>query len=131
MEALFSEAWAKRFSNKWNSNVEMVNQLATANFDSVVAFGFLDHPQPEVVLEISQGRIIHAQTYETGANHTVEWDLRAKPEQWEKWRGNGPGITGLGVAVASRQLQFIAGDYRKMIRQPLLAGPFLKFFTFL
>lgn len=131
MEDLFSEAWAKRFSGKWNGNAEMVNQLAAANFDSVVAFGYLDHPVPEVVLKITQGRITHTQRYEPDTSPLADWDLRAKPEQWEKWRGNGPGITGLGVAVASRQLQFVAGDYRKMIRQPLLAGPFLKFFTFL
>ncbi|MDR3392612.1 MAG: hypothetical protein P4L77_12855 [Sulfuriferula sp.] len=131
MEDLFSEAWAKRFSNKWNNNTEMVDQLAAANFDSVIAFGYLDYPVPEVILEITQGLITHTQPYAADSCPVAEWDLRAKPEQWAKWRGNGPGITGLGVAVASRQLQFVAGDYRKMIRQPLLAGPFLKFFTFL
>ena len=131
MEALFSEAWAKRFSNKWNDNTEMVEQLAAANFDSVIAFGYLDHPIPAVLIEITRGRITNTRPYEADSSLTPEWDLRAKPEQWEKWRGNGPGITGLGVAVTSRQLQFVVGDYRRMIRQPLLAGPFLKFFSFL
>ncbi len=131
MEDLFSEEWAKRFSRKWNNNTEMVEQLAAANFDSVVALGYPNHSMPEVVLEITQGRITNTRCMELNNCPDTDWDLRAEPEQWEKWRGNGPGITGLGVAVASRQLQFIAGDYRRMIRQPLLAGPFLKFFTFL
>lgn len=131
MEDLFSEAWARRFTNKWNNNTEIVEQLAAANFDSVIAFGYLDHPTPEVLIEITQGRITNTRRCEADNSQAPEWDLRAKPEQWEKWRGNGPGITGLGVAVTSRQLQFVAGDYRRMIRQPLLAGPFLKFFTFL
>ena len=131
MEDLFSASWAKRFSQKWNSNTEIVEQLAAANFDSVIAFGYLDQPAPEVLIEITHGRITNTQCHETDNSLIPEWDLRAKPEQWEKWRGNGPGITGLGVAVTSRQLQFVTGDYRRMIRQPLLAGPFLKFFSFL
>ena len=131
MEVIFSAAWAKRFSSKWNSSTEIVSQLAAAEFDSVVAFGYIDHPLPEVIFEINHGRIIHSDQYASGTDLVPAWDLRANLAQWEKWRGNGPGISGLGVAVASRQLQFMVGDYRKMIRQPLLAGPFLKFFSFL
>lgn len=131
MEVLFSEAWAKRFSNKWNSDSEMVSQLSTANFNSVVAFGYIDNPIPEIILEITQGRITSTQRYDANNSPLVDWDLRANATQWEKWRGAGPGITGLGVAVASRQLMFKSGDYRRMIRQPLLAGSFLKFFSFL
>lgn len=131
MEHLFSEDWATRFTKKWNSTNEMVSQLAAANFSSVIAFGYADAPTPAVFIHISQGRITDAKSYAAAPDTTADWDLRAKPEQWMKWRGNGPGITGLGVAVASRQLQFVTGDYRRMIRQPLLAGPFLKFFAFL
>ncbi len=46
MENLFSEDWASRFTKKWNSTNEMVSQLAAANFDSVVAFGYVDAPDP-------------------------------------------------------------------------------------
>ena len=130
MEVLFSEGWAKRFTNKWN-NSEVVTQLAAANFNALVAFGYPEPEYPEVVIEIQSGLIVNAQSHENKACVAVDWDLRAAPEQWLKWRGNGPGIGGLGVAIASHQLQFRSGDYRKMIRQPLLAGPFLKFFAFL
>ncbi|MHB1677315.1 MAG: hypothetical protein ACYCSS_07230 [Sulfuriferula sp.] len=109
----------------------MVQQLAEANFNSFIAFGYIEPEHPEVIIDIKNGRIIAAQQYEAGPLGTPDWDLRAESEQWLKWRGNGPGIAGLGVAIANRQLQFRVGDYRKMIRQPMLAGPFLKFFTFL
>ena len=131
MEVLFSEGWAKHFTSKWNKNTEMVTQLAAANFDAIVAFGYTDSEPPAVSIEIKNGTIIKAQIYSQGQLGTPQWDLRATPEQWGKWRGNGPGIGGLGVAIANKQLQFRAGDYRKMIRQPMLAGPFLKFFDFL
>ncbi len=130
MEALFSEGWTKRFANKWN-NSEIVAQLAEANFNSLIAFGYIEPEYPEVVIDIRNGRIINARQHHTDQIGEFDWDLRAEPEQWLKWRGNGPGIGGLGVAIANRQLQFRAGDYRKMIRQPLLARPFLKFFAFL
>lgn len=131
MEILFSEGWVKHFTNKWNKNTEIVTQLAEANFDAIIAFGYTQPEHPEVTIEIKNGLIVHAQPYSAGLLGTPEWDLRAEPEQWLKWRGNGPGIGGLGVAIASNQLQFRAGDYRRMIRQPMLAGPFLKFFAFL
>lgn len=130
MEVLFSEGWTKRFTNKWN-NSEVVSQLAAANFNSLIAFGYIESEHPEVVMEVQNGRIVTAQQHNSAQYSVLDWDLRAEPEQWMKWRGNGPGIGGLGVAIANHQLQFRAGDYRKMIRQPLLAGPFLKFFAFL
>ncbi|HET9113997.1 MAG TPA: hypothetical protein VFN66_09025 [Burkholderiales bacterium] len=130
MEVLFSEGWTKRFTNKWN-NSEVVPQLAAANFNSLIAFGYIGNEHPEVVMDIQNGRIMIAEQYDAARYRALDWDLRAEPEQWMKWRGNGPGIGGLGVAIANQQLQFRAGDYRKMIRQPLLAGPFLKFFAFL
>ncbi len=130
MEVLFTEGWTRRFTNKWN-NSEVVPQLAAANFNSLIALGYIDNEHPEVVMDIQNGLIVTAQQYNIAGYNTFDWDLRAEPEQWMKWRGNGPGIGGLGVAIANHQLQFRAGDYRKMIRQPLLAGPFLKFFAFL
>ncbi len=131
MENLFSEDWAARFTKKWNSNNEIVGQLAAADFDAIIAFGYIDDATPKIFIHIHHGRITAANLYAQEPGTLADWDLRAKSEQWLKWRGNGPGITGLGVAVASRQLQFVKGDYRRMIRQPLLAGPFLKFFAFM
>lgn len=131
MESLFSREWMERFANQWNANTEMIEPLAAANFDSVIAFGFADQINPAVLLEVRHGKIVKAGLYNALNSPVANWDLRAAPEQWAKWKKEGLGIAGLGVAVASGNLQFKSGDYRKMIRTPQLAGPFLKFFTLL
>ena len=105
--------------------------LAAANFDSIIAFGFIDTSDPAVLMEVKNGKIEKAGLHSAGNSPAPNWDLRASPEQWAKWKKEGLGIAGLGVAVATGQLQFRNGDYRKMIRTPQLAGPFLKFFSLL
>ncbi|MFA5243206.1 MAG: hypothetical protein WC029_14610 [Sulfuricella sp.] len=131
MEGLFSPEWAERFTTQWNANPDMVEPLAAASFDSVIAFGFIDAIHPAVLVEVKNGRIEQAGLHNAANSPAANWDLRATPEQWAKWKKEGLGIAGLGVAVASGQLHFRHGDYRKMIRTPQLAGPFLKFFTLL
>lgn len=131
MEELFSREWAERFASQWNANSDMVMPLAAANFDSVIAFGFADDLHPAVQVEVKKGRVEQAGPYQASGSPAADWDLRATPDQWTKWKKEGLGIAGLGVAVASGKLQFKSGDYRKMIRTPQLAGPFLKFFTLL
>jgi hypothetical protein len=131
MEGLFSPEWAERFTSQWNANSDMVEPLAAANFDSVIAFGFTDATHPAVLVKVRNGKIEKAGLHNDANSPVADWDLRAAPEQWAKWQKEGLGIAGLGVAVATGQLQFKTGDYRKMIRTPQLAGPFLKFFTLL
>lgn len=131
MEGLFSQQWAERFSSQWNTNSDMVDPLAAANFNSIIALGFADEIHPAVLVEVKNGRIEKAGLHNPASSPAANWDLRAAPEQWAKWQKEGLGIAGLGVAVASGNLQFRNGDYRKMIRTPQLAGPFLKFFTLL
>ncbi|PWB49051.1 MAG: SCP-2 sterol transfer family protein [Nitrosomonadales bacterium] len=131
MESLFSSEWAERFASQWNTNPDMVEPLAAASFDSVIAFGYTDAIHPAVLVEVRNGKIGKAGLHNAANSPAASWDLRAAPGQWAKWKKEGLGIAGLGVAVASGQLQFRSGDYRKMIRTPQLAGPFLKFFTLL
>lgn len=131
MESLFSREWVERFASQWNANTDMIEPLAAANFDSVIAFGFTGEINPAVLVEVKNGRVEKAGLYNLVNSPVANWDLRAAPEQWAKWKQEGLGIAGLGVAVASGNLQFKSGDYRRMIRTPQLAGPFLKFFTLL
>lgn len=131
MEGLFTREWVERFAHQWNANADMVDPLAAANFNSIIAFGFADEVNPSVLVEVKNGKIEKAGLYNATNSPTANWDLRATPQQWAKWKKEGLGIAGLGVAVASGQLKFQNGDYRKMIRTPQLAGPFLKFFTLL
>ncbi len=131
MENIFSQEWAERFAHRWNDTNDMVDPLAAAHFDSIIAFGFINEINPVVTLEVRNGKIEQAGLFNATSSPVANWDLRAAPEQWAKWKKEGLGIAGLGVAVASGQLHFRNGDYRKMIRTPQLAGPFLKFFTLL
>ncbi len=131
MEGLFSREWVERFASQWNANTDMVEPLAAAGFDSIIAFGFADETNPAVLLEVKNGKVEKAGVFIPANSPAPNWDLRAAAENWAKWKKEGLGIAGLGVAVATKQLEFRAGDYRKMIRTPQLAGPFLKFFTLL
>jgi hypothetical protein len=131
MESLFSREWVERFASQWNENPDMVEPLAAASFSSIIAFGLANEINPAVLVEVKDGRIEKAGLHNAANSPAANWDLRATPEQWAKWKKEGLGIAGLGVAVASGHLQFRNGDYRKMIRTPQMAGPFLKFFTLL
>lgn len=131
MQEFFSRGWVESFANRWNANAEMVEPLAAAGFDAIIALGFVDEENPSVVLEIKQGKVMKAGVFSSTNSPDATWDMRATPAGWEKWKQNGLGISNLGVAVASGQLQFRAGDYRRMIRNPQLAMPFLKFFSIL
>ena len=59
----------------------------------------------------------------------LNWDLRASPEDWEKWLSNGIGMMALGVAYTRGKLKFNKGDYGAMIKNPAMAGPFIKSFA--
>jgi hypothetical protein len=131
MERLFSREWVERFASQWNANADMVAPLAAANFDSIIAFGHIDEINPAALVEVKNGKVEKAGVFIPANSPAPDWDLRAAPASWAKWKKEGLGIAGLGVAVATKQLEFRAGDYRKMIRTPQLAGPFLKFFTLL
>ena len=60
---------------------------------------------------------------------TLNWDLRASFDNWNKWLVKPPGMMGLGMAYTSRKLKFNVGDYGAMIKDPRMAGPFIKSFT--
>ena len=59
----------------------------------------------------------------------MNWDLRASMDNWSKWMSKPPGMMGLGMAYTSRKLKFNVGDYGAMIKDPRMAGPFIKSFS--
>ena len=125
MSELFSESWIQSLGEAWNNDPQIVEPLDKAGFSSKIAYGFIGDEHPKCVLDIAYGKIINASLYH---NQKVDWDLRAAPQNWEKWISKGFGLTKLGPAVATRTLQFAQGDYRQMIRNPLLSRPFLRHF---
>ena len=72
------------------------------------------------------GKAVESGSYN---DQDVNWDLRASEAQWQKWMSKPPGMMGLGAAYTTRKLKFEVGDYTAMMKQPAMAGPFIKTFT--
>ena len=74
---------------------------------------------------VENGKAISAGAYN---GEELNWDLRAKQASWEKWITKGIGMAGLGMAYTTGKLKFATGDYASMLKDPRMAGPFIKSF---
>jgi hypothetical protein len=126
MAALFSEDWMTDFGNAWNDDADLGDALAKISFNSVIAYGFEGEATPRGVLTVENGYVVKAGAY---TNEPLSWDLRASPTDWEKWCTKGLGMVGLGLAYTTGKLKFKVGDYGAMVKNPAMAGPFIKSFT--
>lgn len=126
MADLFSDEWMKKYATEWNSEAELKDALAKIEFTSTIAYGIDGEDAPRGVLTIVNGEA----TEGAGFNgQDIAWDLRASEEDWNKWIVKPLGMMGLGMAYTSRKLKFDKGDYAAMIKDPRMAGPFIKSFT--
>ncbi len=126
MADLFSDAWMKEFVEEWNKEPELADALAKINFNSSIAYGFHDDDKPKGILVISNGQAVTGGAYN---GEEVNWDLRASADSWQKWLEKGLGMASLGAAYMTGKLKFKTGDYKAMIKDPRMAGPFVKSFT--
>ena len=126
MAELFSDEWMKSFMEQWNAEPELSGALAEIGFNSNIGYGFDGEDQPRGVLSIENGKAITAGDYN---GEELNWDLRASADQWQKWIVKPPGMMGLGMAYTSRKLKFQVGDYAAMVKDPRMAGPFIKSFS--
>jgi len=126
MADLFSDEWMKGFMEHWNAEPELSDALAQIGFNSVIGYGFDGDDQPKGVLTVENGKATAAGAYE---GQELNWDIRASEDQWRKWMAKPPGMMGLGMAFTSRKMKFIVGDYSAMIKDPRMAGPFIKSFS--
>jgi len=55
--------------------------------------------------------------------------MRASQKDWDKWIEKPLTLTSMGVAVAMGKLKFTKGDFATMIKNPSMAGPFVKSFS--
>ena len=127
MAEVFSKEWMEGFMLQWNSEPEVVEPLSKMGFNSVIAYGFVDDAQPKGVLVVENGKAVRAGEYSGALD--VNWDLRAKPEDWDKWLKKGVSMMSLGMAYTTGKLKFKVGDYMAMIKNPSMAGPFIKSFS--
>ena len=126
MADLFSHEWMKACGQLWNADAEIVNGLAKIHFNSVIGYGFEDQDKPSGILVVQEGKVVFAGAYD---GQSLNWDLRADRPHWQKWTIKGLDMLGLSMAYMSRKLQFRVGDYTAMIKDPRMAGPFIKSFA--
>ncbi len=126
MAELFTEEWMQEFASHWNSEPELSDALAQIGFNSVIGYGFDGDEKPLGVLSVENGKAVKAESY---SGQALNWDIRASEDQWNKWIAKPPGMMGLGMAFTSRKMKFVVGDYSSMIKDPRMAGPFIKSFA--
>ena len=123
---MFEEEWMVKFKDVWNSEPGLADALQQINFNSVIGYGFVGDAQPIGVLTVENGYAVSAGAYN---GEEMNWDLRASSDNWGKWSKKPPGMMGLGVSYTTGKLKFLVGDYGAMIKDPRMAGPFIKSFT--
>ena len=126
MADLFSAEFMAKFMDEWNKEPELSDALAKISFNSNIGYGFDGEDSPRGVLVVENGKAISGSAYN---GETLNWDLRATPDNWGKWMKKPPGMMGLGMAYTSRKLKFNVGDYAAMVKDPRMAGPFIKSFA--
>ena len=125
MADLFSDEWMKTFMDAWNAEPKLAGALAKINFNSVIGYGFQGDDGPIGVITVEDGVVTAAGAYN---GEDLSWDIRAKQASWDKWLSKGIGMTGLGMAYTTGKMKFVVGDYLAMVKDPRMAGPFIKSF---
>ena len=126
MADLFSADWMTSFLDHWNGEPELTGPLGEIGFNSAIGYGFPDDDQPRGVITIENGQATAAGAYN---GEELNWDIRASEGQWTKWISKPPGMMGLGMAFTSGKMKFRVGDYAAMLKDPRMAGPFIKSFS--
>ncbi len=126
MAALFSEEWMAAFGEAWNGEPDLGDALAKIGFNSVIGYGYPDEDTPRGFIDVQNGHVVATGAYD---GQTLNWDLRASPADWEKWCTKGIGMMALGMAYTRGKLKFRVGDYGAMVKNPPMAGPFIKSFS--
>lgn len=125
MPELFSADWMNELKDQWNNAPDVKDALAEIGFNSMIGCGFKDEAKPRGVFVVENGVCVRAGDYN---DETLDWDMRANRKDWMKWVENGIGMAGLGMAYTTGKLKFMTGDYGAMLKNPKMAGPFIKSF---
>jgi len=122
---LFSPEWMGAYKDAWNGEPKLTEPLGEIGFSTAIGYGLLDEDQPRGVLLVENGNATFGGVYD---NQDMNWDIRAGADLWEQWMKNPPNMTQIGLAYTMRRLQFKQGDYAAMLKEPRMAGPFIKSF---
>jgi len=125
MADLFDDEWMKSFQGIWNADPALKDALAELGFNSVIGYGMPSEDGPRGFVDIQNGEVVTAGSYD---GQDLSWDIRADQKNWEKWLSKGIGMAGMGMAVTTGKMKFKTGDFKAMIKDPRMAGPFIKSF---
>ena len=126
MAQLFTDAWINDLKDAWNSEPEVWEALQKIDFDAVITCGFKNEEDPRCVFVVEKGKAVRAGLFD---GETPDWDMRADEKDWNKWLEKPLSMASMGIAVATGKLKFKKGDYAAMIKNPSMAGPFIKSFA--
>ena len=126
MAELFTDEWINALKDAWNEEEEIHSTLSGIGFSSVITCGYKDKEEPECVFIVENGKAIKAGLYN---GEQPDWDMRADKDHWIKWSEKPLGMTSMGMAVTTGKLKFKKGDFGSMIKNPSMAGPFIKSFA--
>ncbi len=125
MTTLFSDDWMKSFQSVWNGEPDLKDALAELEFNSAIGYGVPGEDGPRGYITVENGEVVDAGSY---SGQTLNWDIRADEKNWDKWFSKGIGMAGMGMAVTTGKMKFQTGDFKAMIKDPRMAGPFIKSF---
>ena len=126
MAKLFSDEWINELKDAWNRTPEVKDKLAEIGFNAVITCGYKDDQLPKCVFVVENGEAVRAGLY---GGEVADWDMRADEQDWYKWVEKPLSMASMGVAVATGKLKFKKGDYASMIKNPSMAGPFIRSFA--
>ena len=125
MAELFSDEWMKSFQSIWNADPGLKDALAEIGFNSVIAYGMSGEDKARGYIDVQNGEVVSAGAID---DRELSWDIRADQKNWDKWLSKGLGMAGMGMAVTMGKMKFKTGDFKAMIKDPRMAGPFVKSF---
>lgn len=123
--SMFTEDWMNKYSEAWNKEPGLADALKQINFNSVIGYGIDGDATPTGYIDVKDGQVVASGAYD---GQELNWDLRATEANWDKWAKKPLGMMGLGMAYTTKKLKFNVGDYGAMIKDPRMAGPFIKSF---
>lgn len=126
MSNMFSDEWMKKFQQEWNNEPELADALEKLEFNSIIGYGFKGDDVASGYIKVENGKVTDAGSYD---GESLNWDMRADEDNWQKWFQKEIGMTGLGMAVTTGKLKFSTGDFKAMVKDPRMAGPFVKSFS--
>ena len=124
---IFSDEWMIALKHEWNHSPQIHIPLQQAEFTARIGYGFKGEICARGVLFIVDGKVLYAGSLDD-ADIDLDYDLRASRDNWNAWIESGFGVSRLGPAIATNALEFVKGNYLKMITNLSLGQSFLLHF---